>query len=326
MLLTSHKPWSLVLWKDVKPGARRVPPAIATAWIDAWILDPHRRSELFRIWEGLTGNRQHARGGMAPVDLQRTLGPRLRRAVESGELVMITEEGGEGWRGAVAAQRASEAAAPPPAESPRPTKTWIEFLVEDMAGQPIAGRKYRATLTDGTKKTGQTDSSGLVRFDELDPGLCEFVLEGLDGNAWEEVDGAAGTDWIEFLVTDGEGRPLGDIRYEARLTNGTLQTGRTTKSGLVRFEGLPGGECQFRLPDYDAEETVDAGEASDWTELLLIGGEGQPMAGVAYEATLADGSSRSGKTGDDGLARLTGLKSGKLEVRFPEVDAEPEGE
>lgn len=328
MPVTSAVPWRLVPWDELDPKDQRVPASVAISTIDSWFHDPDRRQELFQVWEHLTGTRRHANGAMDWMDLRTSVRPALLRAIEVGQLVMVTDEG-KRVRGGVSFEKKDDLGPGAPADSASPTKTWIEFLVQDMAGQPMSGKKYRATLTDGTTKKGETDSKGLVRFDELDPGICEFVLEGLDGSAWETGDGAGGaegTDWIEFLVTDSENHPLGDVRYEARLTDGSFKSGTTDETGLVRFEALPGGECQFRLPDYDAEETLDAGEASDWMELLLIGGEGQPMAGVAYEAALADGSKRSGKTGDDGLARFTGLKSGKLELRFPEVDAEPEGE
>jgi hypothetical protein len=254
------------------------------------------------------------------MEIARLVKPAFLRALDSGQLVMITDEGNEGWR-RIHVDQPEEPAAPPPlaTEQARPVKTWIEFAVEDMAGQPLAGRKYRATLTDGTVKRGETDTKGLVRFDEIEPGLCEFVLEGLDGDAWET---AEGKEWIEFLVTDAEGKPVADVRWEAKLTNGQKKEGLTGKNGLVRFEGLKAGVCEFRLPDFDADEVLDAAEASDWIELLVNGTDDRPKPGVEWLATFADGSTKTGTTDESGLVRVERLKSGRVDVSFPGAEAE----
>lgn len=319
MRLTTHRPWSLVFWDEVEPANHRVPVAFASAEIDAWLADPHRRAEVLDLWGQLGENQSRMRAGRDWMEVARLVKPAFLRALDSGQLVMITDEGNEAWRSAPTVEPKE---APPPvlaAEEARPVKTWIEFAVEDMAGQPLAGRKYRATLTDGTVKKGETDSKGIVRFDEIDPGLCEFVLEGLDGDAWET---AEGTEWIEFLVTDSEGKPLADIRWEAKLTSGQKKEGVTGKNGLVRFEGLKAGVCEFRLPDFDAEEVLDAAEASDWIELLVNGTDDQPKPGVEWLATFADGSTKSGTTDESGLVRVERLKSGKVDVSFPGAEAE----
>lgn len=320
MRLTTARPWSLVFWDEVAPNAQRVPVVFARAEIDAWLADPYRRAEVLEMWGQLGENHGRANSGRDWMELSRLVKPAFLRALDSGQLVMVTDEGNEAWRTSGLAE--PEDIAPPPplaVEEPRPVKTWIEFAVEDMAGQPIAGKKYRATLTDGTVKKGETDSKGLVRFDEIDPGLCEFVLEGLDGDAWETAEGA---EWIEFLVTDAEAKPLADVRYEVKLTNGQKKEGVTGKNGLVRFEGLKAGVCEFRLPDFDADEVLDAAEGSDWIELLVNGTDDRPKPGVEWLATFADGSTKSGTTDETGLVRVERLKSGKVDVSFPGSEAE----
>lgn len=319
MRMTTHRPWSLVFWDEVEPADHRVPVAFARAEIDAWLADPHRRAEVLEMWGQLNENGGRLRAGQHWMELARLVKPAFLRALDSGQLVMITDEGNEGWRGAAIEAPHEEPTAPLAPERAQPVKTWIEFLVEDMASQPLAGRKYRATLTDGTVKRGETDSKGLVRFDQLEPGLCEFVLEGLDGDAWET---AGGTEWIEFLVTDAEDKPLADVRWEAKLTNGQKKDGLTGKNGLVRFEGLKAGVCEFRLPDFDADEVLDAAEGTDWIELLVNGTDDAPKAGIDWVARFADGSTKTGTSDATGLVRVERLKSGKVDVSFPDAEAE----
>ena len=319
MRLTTARPWSLVFWDEVQPDDRTVPTVFAMAEIDAWIADPQRRHELLKVGELLTENGSRSRAGRSWMDLAPVLKPAILRALQSGQLVMITQEGKEGWQRIAVEQPEAAAASPLAPEQAAPVKTWIEFLVEDMASQPLAGRKYRATLTDGTVKRGETDSKGLVRFDQLEPGLCEFVLEGLDGDAWET---AGGTEWIEFLVTDAEDKPLADVRWEAKLTNGQKKDGLTGKNGLVRFEGLKAGVCEFRLPDFDADEVLDAAEGADWIELLVNGTDDAPKAGIDWVARFADGSTKTGTSDATGLVRVERLKSGKVDVSFPDAEAE----
>ena len=319
MPLSPLRPWSLVPWNEVEPDDVTVSPAVAAAWLDALFYDPHRRAELFEALEALTGARARTSFGREGNDLARDLGPVLHRAIASGELVVVTQEGKEAWRRMKMEQPVSDALPPPVMPAAAPAKTWIEFLVEDMAGQPLAGRKYRATLTDGTTKKGETDSKGLVRFDPLDPGLCEFVLEGLDGDAWET---AEGSEWIEFLVTDAENKPLAGVRYEAKLTNGQTKSGETGRNGLLRFEGLAAGICEFRLPDFDADQVLDASEATDWIELQVNGTDDAPKAGVEWVARFADGSTKTGTTDATGLVRVERLRSGKVDVSFPGAEAE----
>jgi len=179
MSLTTHWPWSLVFWDEVGHENRRVPTGAAIAAIDSWFHDPGRRRELFAAWELLTEQRPSLRGGMSWMELRAALRPALVRALESGQLVLVA---GDTWRGGGIERVTEEPPAPVMAE-PQTVKTWIEFVVQDMAGQPIAKQKYRAVLVDGTKKEGETDAKGVVRFEDLEPGLCDFTLAGLDGAA-----------------------------------------------------------------------------------------------------------------------------------------------
>lgn len=85
-----------------------------------------------------------------------------------------------------------ETAAAPPAErvadqilKARESKTWVEMELLDMAGEPVAGARYICVLPDGETREGKLDAKGRVRFDQIAPGNCVFVLPDLDRDAWE---------------------------------------------------------------------------------------------------------------------------------------------
>jgi len=48
--------------------------------------------------------------------------------------------------------------------------------------------------------------------------------------------------------------------------------------------------------------------------------EDQPLADLAYEAILADGTEKKGKTDSKGLVRLDDIEAGLVEFKLPEVD------
>ncbi|MGI8990758.1 MAG: hypothetical protein ACR2I2_14430 [Bryobacteraceae bacterium] len=80
-----------------------------------------------------------------------------------------------------------------PAESSKPQraqraaiaeKTWIEIRVIDENGDPVPRIAYKLTLPDGTTKNGNLDEQGGARFDNIDPGQCQFTLTEIDAGDW----------------------------------------------------------------------------------------------------------------------------------------------
>src|SRR5438128_5319024 len=72
-------------------------------------------------------------------------------------------------------QSASSSSAAPPPELPRSKKlTWIEFqVVWDESGKPVKNVRLVVKTPDGVENFHDTNSEGLVRIDELDPGNCD---------------------------------------------------------------------------------------------------------------------------------------------------------
>lgn len=61
-------------------------------------------------------------------------------------------------------------------EQPTPSPSWIEITVVDSRGEPIRGRPYRLHLPDGSVREGRLGDDGIIRFDDVDPGLCMLEL------------------------------------------------------------------------------------------------------------------------------------------------------
>ncbi|HEV8605856.1 MAG TPA: LysM domain-containing protein [Tepidisphaeraceae bacterium] len=68
----------------------------------------------------------------------------------------------------------------PPPPLPRPTKklTWIEFkVVDDASGKPVNWVRLVVRTPDGNQTYQTTNSEGLVRMEELEPGMCDVSCE-----------------------------------------------------------------------------------------------------------------------------------------------------
>jgi hypothetical protein len=188
-VIASARTFRLVHWRDNPKKFRPLPSGLAIGWARSWLLSPEHRAEVLEAFQWLQPGGSPTRGRMNERDLNAFVLPRIERALQSGELLLVERTPVAGWT-------------PPIQEEPKPvdkgtdtgpttgTKTWIEFQVTDMAGKAIADVKYEAHLPDGTKKTGSTDKDGLVRFDDIDPGICDFKLVEYDGDAVESLDEA----------------------------------------------------------------------------------------------------------------------------------------
>ena len=64
--------------------------------------------------------------------------------------------------------------------------SWIEINLVDDEGDPVAGERYRVTLTDGTTiAEGTTDEKGFAKVTNIDPGSCKITFPNIDGRAWK---------------------------------------------------------------------------------------------------------------------------------------------
>jgi hypothetical protein len=148
---------------------------------------------------------------------------------------------------------------PGAAEKPK-KKLPIEFLLTDPQGRPMPGVAYAAVLPDGKGYRGKSDAEGYIRFpDNIHPGEAKLKLfpdaahtpadasRGA-GSPGPGLDATGAADLIaqrpglpavprpiEILLVDEHGAPLGNRAFTARFPDGKVETGRSSRSGLIRF-------------------------------------------------------------------------------------------
>jgi hypothetical protein len=63
-------------------------------------------------------------------------------------------------------------------------------------------------------------------------------------------------------------------------------------------------------------------EKLTWIEIQVVDLNGKPVAGIAYEVRLPDGTVNTGFTDEEGVAGYDEIRPGTCEVGFPELDAD----
>jgi len=67
---------------------------------------------------------------------------------------------------------------------------------------------------------------------------------------------------------------------------------------------------------------VEARDKLTWIEIQVVDLDKKPVAGIAYEVRLPDGTIQTGFTDEEGLAGYDEITPGTCEVSFPELDAD----
>lgn len=67
-------------------------------------------------------------------------------------------------------------------------KSWIEIVMVNEKGQPVAGMAYRIKLPDGGSiAEGTLNEQGFAKVSGIDPGNCQITFPTLDQEAWERA-------------------------------------------------------------------------------------------------------------------------------------------
>lgn len=103
-------------------------------------------------------------------------------ALETGELVLLVEPGPEYEGPAVDVPGRVRVAAAPgsAAASPEEELTFIEIILDDDDGAPVAGQRYRVIDPAGGVHDGRTGPDGRARVDRLKRGDCTILFPDLD--------------------------------------------------------------------------------------------------------------------------------------------------
>lgn len=159
--------------------------------------------------------------------------------------------------------------------------------------------------------------------DKLRPQPVTWIEIELLGDGSPSLASSVKREWVEIALVGEDDEPLGGVRYELELPDGTVRKGTLGDDGVVRAGGLDAGECKIRFPELDQEawEFVAAadGEAVA-APAAAPKGEDYPLAGEKYRVVLPDGSVREGTLEVDGVVRFEGIPRGPCQVSFPELD------
>lgn len=200
--------------------------------------------------EGLCGAAVDRMDDQAVVD-------QLAARIEAGQVVLFLRRStGGAWvdRETPEPEPAQEAVLRAPAET-----TWIEVSLVDMECRPVPNERYRITTPEGTIREGKLNNRGIARVDDInEPGACKIEFPDLDADAWRDqvicpAPPSETIPFVEFELVDMAGRPVAGERYRVTFSDGTSQEGNLGDDGLIRYEGMPEGDCVITFPDLDGE-------------------------------------------------------------------------
>ena len=60
--------------------------------------------------------------------------------------------------------------------------------------------------------------------------------------------------WIEYVLVDDKGKPVPDVRYRMKSSDGTMFDGAFDKKGKARIETINHGNCKIWILDVDGQE------------------------------------------------------------------------
>ncbi len=157
---------------------------------------------------------------------------------------------------------------------PRPeVDDWVGVQLFDFDGQPVPGTRYEIDLPDGTMRSGTLDSEGYARVDHIESGQCKVRFFDVPENrVWRQSsadtdrgrpdrdrhfrdrDGLATDDWIQIVVADETGNPVGGIEYQLVLADGSTEGGTVPDDGVLRLENIEPGSCKLSFPRLGDED------------------------------------------------------------------------
>jgi len=152
------------------------------------LLDPNdffRLQQAAAFCESFAGYFGPVGGGHLLNKDWRDLECRIQRALESGEIALISEDVRQGALNQLASTAGSSGASfgkvgdesPGGAASDGTAKIhWIEFQVVDVTtGNPVPGLQLEVILADASKQKCKTNQDGSIRFDDTTPGTCMLL-------------------------------------------------------------------------------------------------------------------------------------------------------
>ncbi|EYF07213.1 hypothetical protein [Chondromyces apiculatus] len=108
----------------------------------------------------------------------------VRQALREGRLVAV-----QGARLVPRAGSVDEEEAAADTGPRREESAWIEIVLttDDDPQRPVAFRRYRVELPDGSVREGRLDARGAARLAGIDPGTCQVSFPDFDGKRWRRA-------------------------------------------------------------------------------------------------------------------------------------------
>lgn len=169
-------------------GERRIPvpdEKTAAAFVEAIMADRMGRARLQAVVA------QHLR---AMTPLQSADLSRKATALLMGKQIGLFESRGGGEAKSDKADKAAQprpvvvpGARGPGPRGPGPNQHWIEIVLKDETGQPIANEPYEITLPDGKVSKGALDGAGRARLDGVTAGQCKVSFPQIDAREWKAL-------------------------------------------------------------------------------------------------------------------------------------------
>ena len=265
--------------------------------------------------------------------------------------------GGGGGSSAAAAQASAATAQFDNNESTTKEEHWVEFEFVDEAGLPVSGVSYAFEDPDGNTEEGRLRMDGTVRRDALSEGQAKVVLKEVYEAEWDaskisvddKVKAQAKADGFEdgtparinVFERDLHGADVIVADLKTKVSGGKVEaTWRyeypeaATQASDEEAETTASSGDEYAAPAYYFEAVVGSCAArsalldvSDYIEIELLDGEGQPIKNQEYVLRTASGEVRKGTLDGSGTAREEKIPPAHCEVRFPQLpdlDAEAE--
>ncbi len=169
----------------------------------------------------------------------------------------------------------------------------------DSAAKGLAygGRHYKLVVGIDLARTPDRDSYQVVGRDE-----ARSLLESMAGQA-------AGAGGLKDLLPKASEQLSRDWRPPLQPTGLVLlRREAAPRRAPTPIEAVISPSALRKLRD------------EGWIEIVFVDAGMEPVANVDFDLRLADGDSKSGRTNENGSARLEGITPGECTVRFPKVD------
>jgi hypothetical protein len=162
-------------------------------------------------------------------------------------------------------------------EVPRPeVEHWIEIVLVDDEGAPVAGERYRVELPNGEIREGRLGVTGKARLSGIDPGRCKVTFPLREPSWWFpapdergpaprplELEGVEPTfpeaAALDLEVVEDEGVPVAGEPFVLTSPEGRRYRGELDEHGAFHWGPVAPGRWQVEFPGRRGEAWWSAG-------------------------------------------------------------------